>query len=63
MITQNMCFYKEVDKGNLKTTKLLDYVLTEVCVVFRFVCVEVSQPNGILSSAVSLPNRTFTGQA
>ena len=30
------------------------------------VCVEVlrpSQPNGIMSSAVSLPNHTFTGQA
>ena len=34
--------------------------------VFRlFVCVEVlrpSQPNGVMSSAVSLPNHTFTGQ-
>ena len=32
----------------------------------EFVCVEVlwpSQPNGIMSSAVSLPNHTFTGQA
>ena len=31
-----------------------------------FVCVEVlqpSQPNGIMLSAVSLPNHTFTGQA
>ena len=31
-----------------------------------FVCVEVlrpSQPNGVTSSAVSLPNHTFTGQA
>ena len=30
------------------------------------VCVEVlrpSQPNGVMSSAVSLPNHTFTGQA
>ena len=30
------------------------------------VCVEVlrpSQPNGVMSSAVSLPNPTFTGQA
>ena len=30
-----------------------------------FVCVEVlwpSQPNGVMSSAVSLPNHTFTGQ-
>ena len=30
------------------------------------VCVEVlrpSQPSGVMSSAVSLPNHTFTGQA
>ena len=32
----------------------------------RFVCVEVlrpSQPDGVMSSAVSLPNHTLTGQA
>ena len=32
----------------------------------EFVCVEVlrpSQPNGVMLSAVSLPNHTFTGQA
>ena len=31
-----------------------------------FVCVEVlrtSQPNGVMSSGVSFPNHTFTGQA
>ena len=31
-----------------------------------FVCVEVlqpSQPNGVMSSAVSLPNHKFSGQA
>ena len=31
-----------------------------------FVCVEVlrpSQPNGVMSSTVSLPNHKFTGQA
>ena len=31
-----------------------------------FVCVEVLQPskhNGVMSSAISLPNHTFTGQA
>ena len=31
-----------------------------------FVCVEVlrpSQPSGVMSSVVSLPNHTFTGQA
>ena len=34
--------------------------------LWEFVCVEVlqpSQPNGVMSSAVSLPNHTFTGQA
>ena len=36
------------------------------CPLLVFVCVEVlwpSQPNGVMSSAVSLPNHTFTGQA
>ena len=35
-------------------------------VFFLFVCVEVlrpSQPNGVMSSTVSLPNHTCTGQA
>ena len=39
--------------------------LKQFCEVY-FVCVEVlrpSQPNGVMSSAVSLPNHTFTGQA
>ena len=34
--------------------------------VFCFFCVEVlwpSQPNGVMSSTVSLPNHKFTGQA
>ena len=33
---------------------------------YLFVCVEVlqpSKPKGVMSSAVSLPNHTFTGQA
>ena len=41
-----------------------------VCIIisreYAFVCVEVlrpSQPSGVMSSAVSLPNHTFTGQA
>ena len=39
-----------------------------VCYMYldvKFVCVEVlrpSQPNRVMSSAVSLPNHTFTGQ-
>ena len=38
----------------------------EANLTLPFVCVEVlrpSQPNGVMSSAVSLPNHTFTGQA
>ena len=37
-----------------------------LCRYVHFVCVEVlrpSQPNGVMSSAVSLPNHTVTGQA
>ena len=41
--------------------------LASFCITkHQFVCVEVllpSQPNGVMSSAVSLPNHTFTGQA
>ena len=36
------------------------------CIVTKFVCVEVlwfSQTNGVMLSAVSLPNHTFTWQA
>ena len=35
-------------------------------IICLFVCVEVlwpSQPNRVMSSAVTLPNHTFTGQA
>ena len=40
--------------------------LQEYTLFVLFVCVEVlrpSQPNGVMSSTVSLPNHTFTGQA
>ena len=45
-------------------TYVLDILESPHCGLF--VCVEVlrpSQPNGVMSSAVSLPNHTFTGQA
>ena len=51
----------ESDKG----PHCLHYV-QEFLSVCLFVCIEVlrpSQPNGVMSSAVSLPNHTFTGQA
>ena len=43
---------------------LLIFFIRSICCLF--VCVVVlrpSQPNGVMSSAVSLPNHTFTGQA
>ena len=49
-------------KNSKKCPKLLPYGLS----VSLFVCVEVlrpSHPNGVISSAVSLPNHMFTGQA
>ena len=47
-------------------TKLRENPVIGVNFGCLFVCVEVlrpSQPNGVMSSAVSLPNHTFTGQA
>ena len=41
-------------------------LLRHACPNCLFVCVEVlrpSQPSGVMSSAVNLPNHTFTGQA
>ena len=38
----------------------------DIPLICLFVCVEVlqpSQPNGVMSSVVSLPNHTFTGPA
>ena len=48
-------------KRGQEQINLLSMTLTGICV-----CVEVlrpSQPNGVMSSAVRLPNHTFTGQA
>ena len=46
---------------------LCDYCIFWVSsLIFCFVCVEVlwpSQPNGVMSNVVSLPNHTLTGQA
>ena len=45
------------------TNSYIRQILTQITTL---VCVEVlrpSQPNGVMSSAVSLPNHTITGQA
>ena len=46
--------------------EILQQVKKNIVEKILFVCVEVlrpTQPNGVMSSAVSLPNHTFTGQA
>ena len=51
-------------KNGLTKTDLV--ILKIILYPLQLVCVEVlrpSQPNGVMSSAVSLPNHTFTGQA
>ena len=50
--------------ANLKEGR--DSVMNLELYVNLFVCVEVlrpSQPSGVMSTAISLPNHTFTGQA
>ena len=52
--------------STLRVNRLLERVHYVAIQAVSFVCVEVlrpSQPNGVMSSAVSLPNHTFTGQA
>ena len=52
-------------KNKKKSIKIPSAVVVIIALMV-FVCVEVlrpSQPNGVMSSAVSLPNHTFTGQA
>ena len=54
--------YKQAKINQCKSEQSEPYFLTHC----NLVCVEVlrlSQPNGVMSSAVSLPNHTFTGQA
>ena len=46
--------------------RLMNFLTLLLLNMICFVCVEVlwpSQPNGVMLSAVSLPNHTFTGQA
>ena len=53
-------------KKNISTFRLKKVPYLEPWWVVLFVCVEVlwpSQPNGVISSVISLPNHTFTGQA
>ena len=57
---------KKKKKKNTKNIKMPSAAVVINILRVEFVCVEVlrpSQPNGVMSSTVSLPNHTFTGQA
>ena len=63
-------FYCLMENSNANTFALISYYtkLGQLTLLAEelFVCVEVlrpSQPNWVMSSEVSLPNHTFTGQA
>ena len=59
------CFYFALDPSSIIIMRLLYNSVTRIIIaakqyLFVFVCVEVlrpSQPNGVMSSAVSLPNQ------
>ena len=56
----------DLDLHCLQRHGISGFSRTRIKTVCLFVCVEVlrpSQPNRVMSSAVSLPNHTFTGQA
>ena len=60
--------WTEPNQTELNTKKTFGVFMdnSEIIHTSSFVCVEVlrsSQPNGVMSSVVSLPNHTFTGQA
>ena len=64
--------FSEKNKKNIlnlssaESAKRLVKVKWNIVTAVTFVCVEVlrhSQPNEVMSSAFSLPNHTFTGQA
>ena len=70
-----LCFIKHIFITNLQSIPpLLEHIFViflpsrekQINSLLLFVCVEVlwpRQPNGVMLSAVSLPNHTFTGKA
>ena len=65
MRTHNICFCGEILENYQHFSDEKSVLSVAMLVHVRF-CVEVLRPsqlNGVMSSAVSLPNHTFTGQA
>ena len=67
VIKRLWCTVEYTDKQNRPSSNcFISIIVALIKSSIKFVCVEVlwpSQPNGVMSSAVSLPNHTFTGQA
>ena len=66
MLYNPKCVFKLDPQNFGRVMTLFGLIFLLLCYVCLFVCVEVlrpSQPNGVMSSAVNLPNHTFTGQA
>ena len=64
----NYEYYENLSDKNLGCKHLLCLATTNILNLVRLLCMCVefllpSQPNGVMSSAVSLPNHTFTAQA
>ena len=64
--TWNKCLFC-TNYTNINEAAILHFLIyfKYVNIIGLFVCVEVlrpCQPNGVISSTVSLPNHTFTGQ-
>ena len=72
-----ICWHMDVKEVKRIVSNFRDSYFSHLCLyetgafcpcekLLSFVCVEVlrpSQPSGVMSSTVSLPNHTFTGQA
>ena len=70
--TLNLCFEQKYEKYQSFLYENFQFLVVKFSIYLNrrvfvmFVCVEVlrpSQPIGVMSSAVSLPNHTFTWQA
>ena len=62
----HVCWSEHSDSSFVYGFMILNYGFGTMTATTLFVCAEVlqpSQPNGVMSSADSLTNHTFTGQA
>ena len=66
---QSCCYERKINRFfDFNKNDILSDLCMHRCLIFfvskfRVEVLRPSQPNGVMSSAVSLPNHTFTGQA